>query len=124
LETLEKRLREQGIVARRGGDYDRWDLELRGGLLGAARVRLTIEEHGSGKQMVRYRAWPTCPAGGSLLAGLCAAGAIAAGIGHGWTACAVLGALALGLAAWTFVECGAAMGAVRGGVGCGNGRGD
>jgi hypothetical protein len=116
LETLEKRLREQGAVTRRGGDYDRWDLELRGGLLGASRVRLTIEEHGSGKQMVRYRAWPNFPTGGALLTALCAAGAVVAGVTHGWTVCAVLGVLAVGLAARAVVECGAAMGAVRQGV--------
>jgi hypothetical protein len=116
LETLEKRVREQGVVTLRGGDYDRWDLQLRGGLLGAARVRLTIEEHGSGKQMVRYRAWPNFPTGGTLLAALCAAGAVVAGVTHGWTACAVLGVLAIGLAARAILECGAAMGAVRQGV--------
>jgi hypothetical protein len=116
LETLEKRLCQQGAVTRRGGDYDRWDLELRGGLLGAARVRLTIEEHGSGKQMVRYRAWPHFPTGGALLTALCVAGAVAAGVAHGWTACAVLGVLAIGLAARAVVECGAAMGAVRQGA--------
>jgi glycosyltransferase involved in cell wall biosynthesis len=116
LETLDKRLCQQGAVTRRGGDYDRWDLELRGGLLGAARVRLTIEEHGSGKQMVRYRAWPHFPTGGALLTALCVAGAVAAGVAHGWTACAVLGVLAIGLAARAVVECGAAMGAVRQGA--------
>jgi len=124
LETLEKRLREQGNVARRGGAYDRWDLELRGGLVGAARARLTIEEHGSGKQMVRYRAWPTCPLRGRLLVALCATAAIATGIGHWWTASALLATLTLSLAAWVVVECGAAMSAVRGGVGCGIGPRD
>ena len=41
----------------RGGDYDDWDLEVRGGLLGGARLRLGVEEHGAGKQMLRFRAW-------------------------------------------------------------------
>ena len=30
-----------------GGDYDRWDLEIRGGLLGSLRTRMAIEEHGA-----------------------------------------------------------------------------
>jgi hypothetical protein len=31
---------------------------VRGGLLGCARLLLAIEEHGGGKQLVRFRTWP------------------------------------------------------------------
>ncbi|MEN6484193.1 MAG: glycosyltransferase, partial [Syntrophobacteraceae bacterium] len=50
LESLEKGLLEVRTVVLRGGDYDRWDLELRGGLLGCVRVLMAVEEHGGGKQ--------------------------------------------------------------------------
>ncbi|MBM3225505.1 MAG: glycosyltransferase [Candidatus Tectomicrobia bacterium] len=60
LEALEETLRAEGIVSRRGGDYDRWDLEVRGGILGAARLLSTTEEHGAGRQLVRFRLWPKC----------------------------------------------------------------
>ena len=41
-----------------GGEYDRWDVEVRGGTLGAARLFMTVEEHGAGKQLFRFRSWP------------------------------------------------------------------
>jgi GT2 family glycosyltransferase len=55
---LETRLRPNCMAARRGGEYDRWDLEVRTGALGGARLRLAAEEHGSGRQLVRLRIWP------------------------------------------------------------------
>jgi glycosyltransferase involved in cell wall biosynthesis len=58
LATIEGAIGESGTVPVRGGDYDRWDVECRGGLLGSARLRHTIEEHGAGRQLVRYRVWP------------------------------------------------------------------
>ena len=53
-------LRKRAAV-KRGGDFDRWDLEVRGGLLGCIRAVAMIEEHGAGKQLFRLRAWPQIP---------------------------------------------------------------
>ena len=48
----------------RGGDFDGWDLEMRGGLLGSVRMLMAVEEHGGGNQFIRIRSWPRCtPAG-------------------------------------------------------------
>jgi hypothetical protein len=58
LTAIEEDLVRDGAVTRRGGDFDRWDLEVRGGLLGSARMLMAIEEHGAGKQLLRFR---TCP---------------------------------------------------------------
>jgi hypothetical protein len=58
LEQLESLLESQGAIARRGCDFDRWDLEVRGGLLGSVRILMALEEHGGGKQLVRFRCWP------------------------------------------------------------------
>jgi GT2 family glycosyltransferase len=58
LESIEKALQRQGAIVRRGGDFDHWDLEIRGGLFGAARSRMAIEEHGSGRQLIRLKVWP------------------------------------------------------------------
>ena len=55
---LEARLRQLGARVRRGGEFDRWDLEVRSGLLAAVRALGTIEEHGGGRQMIRFRLWP------------------------------------------------------------------
>jgi hypothetical protein len=61
-ERLESALQMQGAVVMRAGDFDRWDLHVRGGLFGAARGLLTVEEHGAGKQLVRMRVTPWAPA--------------------------------------------------------------
>src|SRR5262249_35247495 len=58
LGTAVEALRGDGIAAAVGGDFDRWDLEVRGGLLGCARLLMAIEEHGNGNQLVRIRRWP------------------------------------------------------------------
>lgn len=60
LEAIEAMLRGEGAVVQRGGDFDRWDLEFRGGLLGSSRILLAVEEHGNGKQYARFRWWPHC----------------------------------------------------------------
>ena len=58
LGALEQSLHQDGALVLRGGNFDRWDLEVRGGLLGSARLLMGIEEFGGGKQLVRYRVWP------------------------------------------------------------------
>ena len=58
LAHIETLLKDQGAVVWRGGDYDRHDLEIRGGILGSVRIRMAIEEYGGGKQMAKFRSWP------------------------------------------------------------------
>jgi hypothetical protein len=58
LTAIEAPLQEAGASVFRGGDFDTWDLEVRGGILGSIRLRVLIEEHGNGKQQVCVRAWP------------------------------------------------------------------
>ncbi|MDH3602392.1 MAG: glycosyltransferase, partial [Candidatus Tectomicrobia bacterium] len=58
LKGFEAALHAEGVRAKRGGAYDRWDLDVSGGFLGAARLLMTIEEHGAGKQLVRFRIGP------------------------------------------------------------------
>ena len=62
--AIEKSLRQEGVAVLRGGDFDRWDLEVRGGMFGSARLIMGIEEFGGGKQLVRYRIWPHFSSGG------------------------------------------------------------
>ncbi len=61
LMELEASLKSEGLCVQRGGDFDRWDLSLRSGVFGSIRLRLAIEEHGGGKQLVRLRTWPVFP---------------------------------------------------------------
>jgi O-antigen biosynthesis protein len=113
LRRLERLLEVDGCLVARGGDYDGWDLEVRAGGLGAVRVLLAIEEHGQGRQMVRFRAQPHYrPAVGVGLA-LLSAGTVLAGLDGVLTAAAVLGAAGLLLALAAIRDCGAAMATVR-----------
>ena len=58
LHALESELSLPGGVVNRGGDFDRWDLDVRTGTLASARLRLVVEEHGGGRQLARFRWWP------------------------------------------------------------------
>jgi GT2 family glycosyltransferase len=95
LQAIESALRADGAIVLRGGDFDRWDLEVRGGMLSAARLRMTTEEHGAGRQMVRFLAWPVCSAGGLAVMLLLAVLAMAAAMDQAWLVSAILGGTAL-----------------------------
>jgi GT2 family glycosyltransferase len=58
LGEIERRLRAADAVVARGGAFDRWDLQARHGLTGAVRIRMGVEEHGAGRQLVRLRLTP------------------------------------------------------------------
>ncbi len=113
LKDLEKTLREAGAAVVRGGNYDRWDLEVRGGLLGSARLLMTIEEHGDEKQYVRMRLWPVATPWNFILAVMFALLAAKAATDLQWTAWALLNIPAIFLVGRTLYECASAMGAIR-----------
>jgi GT2 family glycosyltransferase len=109
LAQLSRRLAAAGATVRPGGEFDRWDLEARVGTFGAARLLVAMEEHGSGRQLVRLRAWPRGRPGWLALgAGLAllAAGAAADGAP---VAAAVLAAAALAVAGRVALDCGSAL---------------
>jgi GT2 family glycosyltransferase len=58
LADIEDHLSAIDAAATAGGDCDRWDHEVRGGCLSAARLRTAVEEHGAGRQLVRFRIYP------------------------------------------------------------------
>jgi cellulose synthase/poly-beta-1,6-N-acetylglucosamine synthase-like glycosyltransferase len=112
LKSFEADLRKAGAYVRRGGDYDRWDLEVREGLLGLARLLMAVEDHGAGNQFVRIRLWPKCSLLGLLLAVLFGSLSAAAALDNAWVASAVLGLLSLFLMICTLRGCGSAVAAV------------
>ena len=57
---VEAELRKAGTRVIRGGEFDRWDLEVSDGTFGSIRLTSVIEEHGAGKQMIRFRLTPRC----------------------------------------------------------------
>jgi len=113
LADIETTLNDDGAVTRRGGPYDRWDLQIRGGIIADARVRVAVEEHGAGRQLVRIRLWPRwrpaalaavlapfAPAAAALAAGFTGPGAILLALGAVLVATALHeAALAVGAAA-------------------------
>ena len=90
LQLLEATLRTEGAVVLRGGAYDRWDLEVRGGFVGATRTQMVIEEHGAGQQYIRFRFWPRCSTAWVVATILFAFLCDWAAFDHAWLASAVL----------------------------------
>jgi glycosyltransferase involved in cell wall biosynthesis len=60
LKAVETDLRKAGTRVIRGGDYDRWDLDISDGTFCSVRLMSVIEEHGEGKQLVRFQLTPRC----------------------------------------------------------------
>ena len=99
LESIEAPLKSGGSTVIRGGDFDRWDLEVRSGPMGAARLRVVIEEHGAGAQLVRARIWPRWLLPGVLSSVTCAVLAFGALRDQAWPAVGIFG----GIAAFCFL---------------------
>ena len=91
-----------------GGDFDSWDLQVQGGLLGRARLSLAIEEHGAGRQLLRLRIFHCPTLHVNLLAMTLALIALVAALDAAWIASGVLCTLALLLAARSNYESGIA----------------
>jgi GT2 family glycosyltransferase len=108
LRNLEAMLREHGAVVKRGGDFDRWDLEVRGGIFGTIRILMGIEEHGAGRQLARFRSWPRVSSFGLGLTLLFACLSTVAAIDQAWLASANLGLIGMLMAIRVFGDCAAA----------------
>jgi hypothetical protein len=108
LEEVESALKQLGVVVRRGGDFDNWDLEIRSGLLGSARLRMVAEEHGQGRQLVRWRVLPKCSEIGLVVLSALIAISVGACTARAWTACATLTMMGLLLGLSILQECDAA----------------
>lgn len=109
LATIEATARAHGAVVRRGGDFDRWDLEVSGGILGSVRLLMTIEEHGEGRQLVRFHLWPKLWGPGLAMNLVLVLLAALAALDHAWIPAVLLGLIAILLIVRTFGDCAAAM---------------
>jgi O-antigen biosynthesis protein len=95
LTALFAALQARGVCVRRGGDYDRWDLQVHAGILVAVRLLMDVEDHGAGHQLVRWRSWLNWSAPGPRLVLLLVALSTAAASLQLWPAIAALGAASL-----------------------------
>jgi GT2 family glycosyltransferase len=111
--SIERTLRANGASVIRGGDSDRWDLEVHGGILGAMRILMSVEEHGLGQQLVRFRIWPIFSLLGSLLALVCANLAAIAAFDQAWAAAFALSLIAAILMLYLLQDCAFAAAAIR-----------
>ena len=105
LATIEATFKAAGAATRRGGDYERWDLEVRGGILGAVRLLAAAEDHGGGAQLLRFRWWPRFSYPGIAITAAFAALAVGATAAQAWAAAAILGALTVLLVSRMALEC-------------------
>ncbi len=90
LTALCEALGVRGAVHQRGSTFDPWDVGVRGGLWGTARLRFAVEEHGSGKQMLRFRVWPHVSTRVIALVGIGATLTVAAATDGAWFAAVLL----------------------------------
>jgi glycosyltransferase involved in cell wall biosynthesis len=103
-------LRLEGAAVLSGGSFDRWDIQVRAGPLGLARIRLGVEEHGHGKQLLRFRIWPRWSRGGSALAAAFACLAALAVERASLDTAAVLGAVSFAILVQMMRQCAASVG--------------
>jgi GT2 family glycosyltransferase len=109
LAALGAAMRESGAVVVHGGDFDSWDIEARGGMFGAARTQLVIEEHGDNKQMVRLRVWPVGLPSALILSVVFASLAIFSALRLDWFAWFILNVPAIALLYRVLRDCGSGM---------------
>jgi GT2 family glycosyltransferase len=110
LTELERRLRARSRAVVRGTDFDRWDLELQGGLLGVARILAAIEEHGGGRQLLLVRVRPRLSRGALGLTFGFGAVCVAAALDGALVAALVLGAIAAMVFGVALYDCAIAVG--------------
>ncbi len=113
LQAVEEAIATAGLRSRRGGEFDRWDLEVRAGGAAAIRLLVAIEEHGRGRQVLRCRAWPLPSLAWLAGALLCAALAAGAACDGAAAAAAVLGIGGLAAASRMFLDAATALAGLR-----------
>ena len=95
---LESALRRDGAIVVHGGNWDQWDLSIRGGLLGSLDALITVEEHGSGRQLLRFRTHARVPPVAAAGVVVLALGTVLAALDAAWPAAISLAALSAAIA--------------------------
>jgi len=108
LGDIERAARADGAPIFCGSTWDRWDLHLRAGLLGGARLRMGLEEHGAGRQFVRLRITPHVPIAALVIGAALVTVTVAAALAHAWVATGLIGIVSAALGGAVLWECGVA----------------
>jgi GT2 family glycosyltransferase len=116
LHHLRSLMKLDGAVVLSGGDYDNWDLEVRGGILGGARLLMAVEDTGSGTQLVRVRCWPQCYAPGWVTLTTAISAALLTGLASSYRPAAVFGSVAAAVLWRIARECGTTTGTILRGM--------
>jgi hypothetical protein len=109
LAIVEESIRSTSTGVRRGGDFDPWDLEVRGGPFTRVRMLLGVEEHGSGRQLVRIRLSWRATRVGVATASLLASTLVVALAAPSWVLCAMIAFAAMLVVLSAFNESNAAL---------------
>lgn len=111
-QSLEAALRDRRAVIKHGSDFDRWDMEVDGGIFGRVRLLIGIEDHGAGTQYVRVRTWPRWRRAGKTTLALIAMVMFPAAMGSQWLVVGVLAGVATLMVSATIAQCAGATAAL------------
>jgi len=106
-------LRPTGLAVHSAGPFEGWDLEVRGGTFGAARVLFAAEDHGAGTQYLRFRITPRLSRLAVLVCAMLLVLAVGAGWQGSWIVATVLAAASILLLGSAIHECGSPVSAAR-----------
>ncbi len=113
LASVETAVHAHNALVLRGGSFDPWDLEVRASVLTGVRVRMAVEEHGGGKQLLRFRMWPRWSKPWTFTAVALAMLAALAAVDQAWLVGGAFALLALLLVGRMSLGCATAMAVVR-----------
>jgi GT2 family glycosyltransferase len=98
-------LRRTGLGVRSGGEFDQWDVEVRGGMFGSVRVLFAAEDHGAGRQYVRFRISPRYSSVATSIALVLLGLAALAAVHGAWVPAALVGAISAAFGGRAVLEC-------------------
>ena len=104
LQEIENNLLQSRVRVRRGGQYDQWDLHVTCGFFASVKGLLTIEEHGSNKQLLRFKCKPEYSATGIELTIVLSLLAVLAFIDSSFLAAGVLTLFSVALISTYFTD--------------------
>ncbi|HYH16608.1 MAG TPA: glycosyltransferase, partial [Flavisolibacter sp.] len=84
---VEQNLIRAKVRVKRGGNFDRWDLQLHMGVVAINRAIMLIEEHGANRQFIRLKAWCLPSTMNIIFFISMTALGIASGIAGAWIVC-------------------------------------